>query len=489
MKIEEYILRLKERGISSIPLETPKGYSVSIKHRCKCKKVFSRSPAHMLGAHATGQCKDCSLNQKRLNKIVDNQDNGYLEFCKKNNYSLPLDIKDYVNRHTKIKHLCKQCHKTFMKAPGKSFRKSYKGVCPTCTRKSREPRITLSVFQKKLSILKGAPEYLDFYTGVTNKAAFLCGCGEIFERTPSKVLSGQLNCLKCSTISRSKSQALSVQEHNKKMKDRGFKSKLISKEIENNRNKLKYKCECGKFFERSPAHMFKKGSWGTCNSCYKERSSARQKWSQSDYDKVLSVKRPGIRRIGKYVGSQVKTQHKCICGNREWFPKPNNLIQSFDTCGCQKGTKSEKLLRQIIQYLTGLSFPSAKPEFLKNPKTGSRLELDGYNEKINYAFEYDGSQHHSYSEHFHRNEQAYLDQRARDRLKNKLCKNNNVTLLRFSGIEVKIRRLRKHQSELIELVNLVKEKLIKSGVKVNKTSNRFTANWDLIDGLHSKRKS
>lgn len=56
----------------------------------------------------------------------------------------------------------------------------------------------------------------------------------------------------------------------------------------------------------------------------------------------------------------------------------------------KRSRKGEKRTREIIERITGRKFPSVRPNFLKNPKTGRNLELDMYNDSLKLAIEYNG---------------------------------------------------------------------------------------------------
>ena len=58
------------------------------------------------------------------------------------------------------------------------------------------------------------------------------------------------------------------------------------------------------------------------------------------------------------------------------------------------------------------------------------LELDGYNEDLSIAFEYDGIQHFKFVRHFHRTKKGFRDQIERDARKDRLCGVNEVILIR-----------------------------------------------------------
>ena len=62
-------------------------------------------------------------------------------------------------------------------------------------------------------------------------------------------------------------------------------------------------------------------------------------------------------------------------------------------CLVNASKKFEKLFEK--------KFPKNRPEFLRR-SNGRKLELDGYNEELEIAFEYQGKQHYEYLHCFHR---------------------------------------------------------------------------------------
>lgn len=57
------------------------------------------------------------------------------------------------------------------------------------------------------------------------------------------------------------------------------------------------------------------------------------------------------------------------------------------------------------------------------------MELDGYNEDLAVAFEYQGGQHYHYHNLFHESLEDFEQRIADDNLKRKVCMENNVTLI------------------------------------------------------------
>lgn len=93
------------------------------------------------------------------------------------------------------------------------------------------------------------------------------------------------------------------------------------------------------------------------------------------------------------------------------------------------GSVSEGICRTLIQSITGKFFVSVRPTFLTNPKSGRCLELDGYNEELKLAFEYNGIQHYVWPNKFHKKKAEFVAQVARDKFKEARCKELGITLL------------------------------------------------------------
>ena len=50
--------------------------------------------------------------------------------------------------------------------------------------------------------------------------------------------------------------------------------------------------------------------------------------------------------------------------------------------------EGKKICRREIEKMSGKSFVKIRPDFLKNEKTGSNLELDCFNKELKIAVEY-----------------------------------------------------------------------------------------------------
>ena len=94
-------------------------------------------------------------------------------------------------------------------------------------------------------------------------------------------------------------------------------------------------------------------------------------------------------------------------------------------------SKGELECRRVLQSIFKKPFPSQRPDFLRNPVTGGNfnLELDCYNAGLGLAVEYNGAQHYKYTPYFHRSKDHFLNQKYRDDMKKRICKENRIKLI------------------------------------------------------------
>jgi hypothetical protein len=102
--------------------------------------------------------------------------------------------------------------------------------------------------------------------------------------------------------------------------------------------------------------------------------------------------------------------------------------RSFSYASKRKATR-EGHIRRILENLFEYRFISIRPEWLLNPKTNRRLEIDCYCRELNLAVEFQGEQHYKYIPYFHRTHQVFLDQQARDGLKRTMLKLKGINYL------------------------------------------------------------
>jgi hypothetical protein len=88
----------------------------------------------------------------------------------------------------------------------------------------------------------------------------------------------------------------------------------------------------------------------------------------------------------------------------------------------------ERCLIECAEHLFHKPFPKRRPDWLINPETGYRLELDGYCEELALAVEYNGKQHYARTG-FHRTENDLTRQQYRDKVKREICQQRGIRLI------------------------------------------------------------
>ena len=92
-------------------------------------------------------------------------------------------------------------------------------------------------------------------------------------------------------------------------------------------------------------------------------------------------------------------------------------------------SRGENECRRCIELITRKQFIKVKHPKLKNPVTGSFLELDCYNDELKLGIEYQGQQHYKFNPHFHKTKADFQLQKYRDWIKAKLCQEENIKLI------------------------------------------------------------
>lgn len=85
------------------------------------------------------------------------------------------------------------------------------------------------------------------------------------------------------------------------------------------------------------------------------------------------------------------------------------------------------MCRYILYELTGKQFLKNRSiSWLINPNTKYRLEIDCYNEELKLGIEYND---HKKKYHIKQSDEEHKSVQKRDKIKQELCKQNNILLL------------------------------------------------------------
>lgn len=113
------------------------------------------------------------------------------------------------------------------------------------------------------------------------------------------------------------------------------------------------------------------------------------------------------------------------------------------------GSRGELKSREIFERLFNKPFMKIRPNWLKRNTTGRNMELDGYNDELKLAFEYNGIQHAQFSPYFHKNINDSIAQKIRDLEKQQLCEKMGVKLIMIPHT-IPINKLEKYIKEELQ---------------------------------------
>jgi len=285
--------------------------------------------------------------------------------------------------------------------------------CPYCSgRKSSK-----NIRNEKLKKLGWS--MLDEYERNSVKTNFQClRCNNVVSSTYMHISSQHKKC-KCKIYEKHH------QNWSLEAKNRGGKL-LTPYYIGGGNTKYLWSCERGHQWESSILSVIRQKSW--CNECrgFKKRTF-------QELQKIVD-ERDGVLLTTKYLGTEGSYEFRCNLGH--YFKNTfRHIVDRGQWCPtCSKGTKTEEMVRCALEQIFGDEFSKLRPKWLKNSRK-RQMELDGYNEKLKIAFEYQGIQHFEEKGFFYDKTLCDMERKKLlklriddDKTKVRLCKENNVKL-------------------------------------------------------------
>jgi len=364
----------------------------------------------------TQHCKKCRKNQEPSEFVLKNRNYKTCNTCRRTRKRRRLTLNDcqewalkkggeclsenYKNKDHKMKWKCSEGHE--WETSFGSIKNGGKW-CPHC---AGSARLTIEECQE-FAITKGGECLSKIYKNNGTKMKWQCSEGHKWETSFGHIKNSKSWCPHCAGLAK-----LTIEECKEYARSKG--GECLSKTYKNNDTKMNWKCSEGHEWKARFSDI-KYGKW--CPTC------SGNKRLTIEECKEFAITKGGecLSKIYKNNG----TKMKWICSEgHEWQARYCDVKNQNNWCPQCSSGKSEQACRKIFEDNLLEKFPNVRPDFLNG------LELDGYNEELNIAFEYQGIQHYEYNKHFHRGDiNIFHAQQERDRMKYKICKERGINLI------------------------------------------------------------
>lgn len=201
----------------------------------------------------------------------------------------------------------------------------------------------------------------------------------------------------------------------------------------NNKSHLSFKCQEGHIFSSQPITI-KRGAW--CLQCSNKKTNINR--SKNNEESFLErIEKLNLKLIGNLNSTKKESTFECRKGH-QFNVLGRYLYRDDYICPiCINNTgryKSEHIIRLYLETAFNQKFIKCNPNWLKMEDSGRNLELDGYCEELNLAYEYQGEQHNSPTA-FYQNRLEQFERRLElDKRKKLLCQKKGVILIEISEI-------------------------------------------------------
>lgn len=182
-------------------------------------------------------------------------------------------------------------------------------------------------------------------------------------------------------------------------------------------SRLRWQCDHGHEWDAFPTNVLR-GSWCPyCAGCARLSLGALQ---------AAAVALGGACLSTTYRNNRQRLTWRCKQGH-VWESRADHVLAGHWCPYCQDRS-GEDACRKWLEGHFSQPFPKVWPPWLRL-STGRKLQLDGYNENLRLAFEYQGTQHYRFVPWFHKTPQEFEAQKQRDVEKATLCEAHGVYLL------------------------------------------------------------
>jgi len=398
----------KKRNISFLELNEDNVPMMNERVKCKCNKCGYKFITY---ASNLNRKKRKSTGCAKCNKCLEKTYEDYIKLSNNKNIIFLNISKNHIPKNvdikTKIK--CNICDYEWFS----SYYRINKSNCPNCAnqaKKTYEDYLKLDSFIF-LDIENNFPKNAHTKTNVKCKK-----CNYIWETTYCRVAKKN-KCPKCNG-----KIPIIYEDYIKLSNKKNISFINLSKENLPEKSNIKIKVKCN-VCNYKWSTSYQKLKIRNCPKC-----SKKARITKDDY--ILIEKKKNIIFLELNDNFPKTTMHptkiKCNNCNYEWNSCYDKFKNSNINCPNCTSSKGEKICRIIFENIFNYKFPKIRPEWLRNPKTNYPLELDGYCEELNLAFEYNGSQHYEKNPLFKSDLKYQIE---KDKFKIKKCKERNIELV------------------------------------------------------------
>ncbi len=258
---------------------------------------------------------------------------------------------------------------------------------------------------------KGGRCLTRWFRGGSNKYTWVCNAGHTWEARAYDVVVLRYWCKKCVGSSL---QKWTIEDCRKAAAEKG--GICLSKTYEGANKFMWWRCREGHEWQTYPNSVKNCGAW--CPQC----AHISRRLCLEDCQNFAANK-GGACLSEEYKGSGINIWWKCDQEQHDPWEATFNNVKAGRWCpACGFKGLSEGCAREIFERLLSIKLPKRRPPFLNG------LELDGYDDDLGLAFEYNGAQHYKLVPHWHKGLAGLDAQQQRDRKKSVKCIAHGVEL-------------------------------------------------------------
>ncbi len=404
MKTKEYYYKyykdiIENKGGSIISTEYIDA-KTHLEYKCNNGHNISTQPRHLKNGGWCGKCyKNRLSDESRSTKIYNEakkiiQDRGGQIISAK-----------YIDSATYIEFQCKYGHNVTKKNITELRAGKWCKFCNKTDSDNKYYNRYKKIIEKNGGTIIST-EYIDSSVPIE----YICDKGHTISSLTNSLKSGSwCNICNKDRLSRKDGRPDMYNEAKKIIEDKG--GSIISSEYINAHTPLKFKCENGHIYSKTRNEL-KRGEW--CFECNKISIEICQK---------IALKRGGLCLSDTYINHKTNLSWECADGH-QWKATINNVKNRKTWCPKCRVFIKEEICRTLFETMFNKKFIKSKPDWLMGSK-GYLLELDGYCEELNLAFEYNGMQHYKVVY----NEESLKRAQRNDKLKNKTCTDKKIHLI------------------------------------------------------------